>query len=456
MITRVLAVVVLGIGCAGSGASARSALNDQSAQAPTSLVAKCAYHMPQTQKVHLGADASHLDRAPTNAEVRTMRSLMALASRVRSLPLKAPVTIRVQNQPAIRYYLNAQIKEEDLVEANALYGSLGLLDSTQGLGALLLEVLSEQVIGYYDPERHHLVVRDDVLAGLFHNSGAALDEANAVLIHELVHALQDQHLKLGTLHKQERSADADGAFQSLVEGDATLGMLSYMADRVGVTMQQFTQDLNVLRAVLAAAPMSGMPSDQLSRSPKILQTLLLSPYVDGLVFAATLYRDGGWPAINAAYRHLPTTTAQVLHPQLFLRRTTTSQIDLPPFPQRLPEGYTLAYTDSLGELAWRVYAAQATTDQNAARAAEGLIADHIGVYKNRQGRLAAAWLGLLADVEEARELEHAVNAAHDASRPAECRVTHDVERREQRVLVQRALPRDAQRVLKDRLLASAH
>lgn len=456
MTPRLLAVVLIGVGCAGSGAGSRSAVTDQNSLAPTSLAAKCGYRMPGSQKVHLTADASHVNREPTKAEIRTMRSLMNAAARVRNLPLKTPVAIRVQNQAAIRYYLNSQIKEADLQEANALYGSLGLLDNTDGLGALLLDVLSEQVVGYYDPEHHYLVVRDDVLAGLFRNSGPALDEANAVLIHELVHALQDQHLSLGTLHKQERSADADGAFQSLVEGDATLGMLSYLADRVGVTMQQFTQDLNVLRAVLAAAPMNGMPSDELSRSPRILQTLLLSPYVDGLVFAATLYRDGGWPAINAAYRHMPTTTAQVLHPHLFLRRDRSSNVTLPAFPQRLPGGYTLAYTDSLGELAWRVYAAQATTDQNAARAAQGLVADRIGVYKSPHRRLAAAWLGLCRNAEEARELEHAADAAHAASLPPECRAANGVQRRGHQVLVSRALTDDAQQVLQDRLLATAN
>ena len=51
-----------------------------------------------------------------------------------------------------------------------------------------------------------LVVRDDVMRSLARNS---VDEARVVLVHELVHALQDQHLQLGTLNEVERDSDAD-------------------------------------------------------------------------------------------------------------------------------------------------------------------------------------------------------------------------------------------------------
>lgn len=451
MLRLLIVWTVLGSGCAAQSTppSQHASTDAPDLQAST---LPCGFLATGVQKISLSRDASHVNREPTAMESRMMRPLIRTASRIRELSLKKSLTIRVQNQAAIRYYLNSQIKESDLKEANAVYGSLGLLNDASELGALLLEVLSEQVVGYYDPEHHYLVVRDDVLSGLFKSDTAETGEAHAVLIHEIVHALQDQHLSLGILHKQERTSDADGAFQSLVEGDATMAMLSYMGERVGVSLQQFTQNVDALRAIMANAPMSNFPSEKLDNSPQILKSLLLSPYTDGLVFAASLYREGGWQALNAAYHNLPTTTSQILHPEQFLHSRNTPLHSLPSFPKKLPGNYTLVYTDSLGELTWRVYASQALQEREAARLSHHWTADRIGVYQGPGGRLSAVWLGQWAHPSQAQNVGNVVAAIHEQSQPQQCRPLNHVRNKGELIMVSHAIPEAAQHVLERTLL----
>ena len=55
----------------------------------------------------------------------------------------------------------------------------------------MLELLTEQVVGYYDPATKVLYVVD----------GAEPAMVNVTVTHELVHALQDQYLNLDSIQK---------------------------------------------------------------------------------------------------------------------------------------------------------------------------------------------------------------------------------------------------------------
>jgi hypothetical protein len=58
-----------------------------------------------------------------------------------------------------------------------------------------------------------------------------------VLAHELTHALQDQHFDLeGRREKLKDEQDRSAAFDSVVEGDATLAAVAYTADEIDVSL----------------------------------------------------------------------------------------------------------------------------------------------------------------------------------------------------------------------------
>lgn len=394
-------------------------------------------------------------RQVTASEQRAIDRLMQDAERVRELRFVRPVAAIVQDAEAIEAYVASQIEPKHVDDAIALYGALGLIDPALDLRSLWLRLMSEQVVGYYDIDRGRLVIRDDVMRGFervstrvkkrpygkskkaSQDNEVDLDEARVVLIHELVHALQDQHLGLAQTMKDERDTDGENALRSLVEGDATLAMISYVFDKEGVPLTSLTRDPARVRGLSAAvtAPMQGT---ELASAPEIVRVSLMSAYVDGLSFAAALHGAGGFPRVNRAYAELPASTEQVLHPERFAHHEPVQRVGLPQPATLLGEHYDLAVEDTLGELEMSVYFAQATGDVVARRAADGWSGDRVYVYRDAHKALSAVWITAWDDERQAVEAERAALAVRSAV-PAASRESYAVLREKSTVLIVRGL-----------------
>ncbi|MBI1830617.1 MAG: hypothetical protein HYR84_04110 [Planctomycetes bacterium] len=74
------------------------------------------------------------------------------------------------------------------------------------------------VQGFYDIKEKTLYLYDDI-AGNYERG---------VLVHEMVHALQDQHFGLAKLHQETFGTDAELAMAALIEGDATFTMIEVL------------------------------------------------------------------------------------------------------------------------------------------------------------------------------------------------------------------------------------
>jgi uncharacterized iron-regulated protein len=138
------------------------------------------------------------------------------------------------------------------------------------------------VQGYYSTKEKTLYVYDDI-AGVYERG---------VLIHEMVHALQDQHFGLEKLHQTSFSSDADLALAALVEGDATFTMIELLK-----------QDQPKVSAILEAP---------LEKAGDIQKAFL---YAQGARYVKAVKERGGWAAVNSAYRFPPRSTASILHPE---------------------------------------------------------------------------------------------------------------------------------------------
>jgi uncharacterized iron-regulated protein len=136
--------------------------------------------------------------------------------------------------------------------------------------------------GYYDIAKKTLFVYDDVKGNY----------AKGVLIHEMVHALQDQHFKLSKLHSETFGSDAELAVAALIEGDASYTMIE-------VLEKEQPHVAFMLKTTLEKA--------------KDPQRALL--YGLGAKYVQTLKKKGGWEAVNLRYRFTPTSTATILHPE---------------------------------------------------------------------------------------------------------------------------------------------
>jgi hypothetical protein len=179
---------------------------------------------------------------------------------------------------------------EDVAADNALYQALGLLDPSQDIAELQLQLLSEQVLGYYDDVTRSMVIVAD--AGF-------TAESQVTYAHEYTHALQDAAFGIDSM-QLDVDGDDDGAFArlGLVEGDASTAMVLWAIDNLTV------EDM---------VDISQTPLPDTTGVPAWMVRQLEFPYADGAEFVAQLYANGGFAAVDEAWADPPRSTEQVLH-----------------------------------------------------------------------------------------------------------------------------------------------
>lgn len=196
---------------------------------------------------------------------------------------------------------------------------LGAVEPGTDLRQLLSVALAEQVAGFYDPEDGRLVVGTrDASRRL-----GPLDEL--VLAHELEHALVDQVIGLPDLEVQAGDEDRAFAHQALIEGDATVLMEEY-----ATVAFSFIDQLRLAGESFALAGQL----ENLTEMPHVIQRTLLMPYEEGAVFVRTLLDEGGWAAVDDAYRSPPDSTADILYPERYL----SGEEHVAPRPVPVPGG----------------------------------------------------------------------------------------------------------------------
>lgn len=375
----------------------------------------------------------HAGRRPLDARERAaLDGLIAATEQARDLTFVAPVRAFVESPEAIEAHASTLLDDEELEKTSLLYGGLGLLPPELDLRAHFLALLGEQVLGYYDSERVFLVLRDEVAHVLATRPGSpsALD-ARLVVVHELTHALQAQRLRLAELQQEERDSDPEVALHALVEGDAMLAMLVDLSTKLGVPVARLVTDDAIDELAANAASGGG---DALEAAPPIVRVSLVAPYVAGLRFVRTLHARGGWRAVDAAFARLPASTAQVLHPELYLRGEAPEPIELPTVAAFETTGYSIVDEDTLGELDLSVFLARGTARDTHPAAAEGWTGDRVRLYR-RGDTAAIVWLVRFRDAREATEAEAELRRI---AAPNE-----RFHRRDRALLVLRHVPEDA-------------
>lgn len=241
----------------------------------------------------------------SDATLRKLASelLPDLAARS-GLELREPVRLEMRSREELVRYLESKLDEElpeeearATVEAYALFG---LVPNTLDLREVLLALYTEQVAGFYEPDSTTLFVMDDQPEALL----------EGLLVHELVHAVQDQWVDLGALADPKLGSDRATAAQAAIEGHATLVMLEYMAEQAQgtpVDLGALPNFANLLRSQLEGAR-DQFPA--LAAAPPVIQESLLFPYLEGAGYVHGLWAQGDRVAPFGEY--LPKSTEQIL------------------------------------------------------------------------------------------------------------------------------------------------
>lgn len=256
-----------------------------------------------------------------------------------------PVDHRVLVRADLKAFLATQMERELPVGIDtylATIEALGLVDSSASVDSLL-ELYDAQVLAFYDPVEHVYYSLDEL------PSDVALPPMmiDAVVVHELVHALQDQTFDAGRRSQEIQSNwDASLAYQSLLEGEALLVMIAHLGKAMGLSLDDLVEQETIVSAVReSAAAEVNVPEDV----PAYFVESLKFPYVDGLGFVVDLYREGGWEAIDRAHRMPPMSTEELIHPDVY--RSRVSGASGMTAPKRSEPSSRLVET-VLGEFHW--------------------------------------------------------------------------------------------------------
>src|ERR1043166_6776105 len=176
----------------------------------------------------LVADRAHGDTDTLAALLRRTDGVAREVARVRGLPLKQAIPNEVVDRDELRARLLKMAAEDKTAEESAAEGFAlerwGMIPPGTNYERLLVDLLTDQVAGYYDPDTKKLTISK--------SAGDDPSWAEMVLAHEIDHGLQDQSFDLHAFEDLPASeGDAAVARHALVEGDGIALMLEVMLVR---------------------------------------------------------------------------------------------------------------------------------------------------------------------------------------------------------------------------------
>jgi hypothetical protein len=351
---------------------------------------------------------------------KKMEELLAAAEKFRGLKARRPVpagSLEAQGvKEKLRETMKTQLPPETLRSVEVSLKAFGLIPEKMDLGRYYVELMGSQVAGFYDPDADYMaLVR---LSGKGSEELAGMEDM--VLVHELTHALQDQHFDLRKLEGGDPLADAGTARTALVEGDATLTMMSFMMGLNIETLPGFDRVMDTMmknpEALFAASP--DLPgAKELAAAPAWIRENLLFGYIQGMVFSLSTRSKGGQKLLDYAFTtDPPRSTEQILHPEKWHgRRDDPVALRLPDLGAELP-GYRKAAEGEMGELSVRILLREGLRNQaQADAAAAGWGGDRYAVYEKGRGRIVV-WVTEWDTEQDAREILAALRSLRDGWR----------------------------------------
>ena len=311
--------------------------------------------------------ASLEDRLPA-----AVAAAQKAVEKARGVPFRAAVASALLPEKDLAKVLSRKLTEDLPVPFDDYAASLaavGLLEPVPNLEKRLTNLYSRQVVGFYDPAEKRFYVVPERSAQASSSAtgpetGPLVEEA--LLAHELTHALQDQRLDLDRRMKRlKENGDALLALEAFLEGEATVVMAEVLVARLPAESRDLLGNDFLAEVVSNLGAASSGAIEGADGVPELFVRELLFPYAAGTAWIRKIRSGNGWGPIDEVYKRLPETTAEILHPE----RRGTSRLRLSaadrPRAEELPTGASVLYADTLGEFALSFLLEQAGAGEGA-------------------------------------------------------------------------------------------
>lgn len=236
-----------------------------------------------------------------------------------------------------------------------IYRAMGIISNDATLEEIWIRFGEAGVLGYYETDSEAIVLRNGEIDAL----------TRTTLVHELVHALEDQNFDLDREAYDDRNDEINWAFSALAEGSARVIENRY---RASLSDDELAEE----RDAIAALPRS-VSFSEFNQSFLELQ---FGRYNYGEVFADALWAEGQ-PALDEAFEEPPTASELILDPSSFIEGVAPdAPVDPPPADGNVFE------EGVWGEAAWIALLSDTFATSTALDLADGWGGDWFVAWRN--------------------------------------------------------------------------
>ncbi|MDH3706943.1 MAG: hypothetical protein OES57_12810, partial [Acidimicrobiia bacterium] len=277
-----------------------------------------------------------------------------------------------------------------------IFHALGILEPAVSLEQANRAFGESGVLGYYDPETDELVVR----------GGQVTPLVRTTIVHELVHALDDQWFDLDRPEYDDRPDEIGFGFRAVVEGNAR-----YIEERYRDTL---SDDERAEEEREGVALSEGIDFSALTFPFLELQ---FAPYEYGELLVDELWAEGQ-ETLDGALETPPDTSEQVIVTGAY--RAGEGRLEVAPPAadgEVIEEGV-------VGQLVWQIILATVVDDDEALRAAGGWAGDWFVAWTDGDETCLRADI-VMDDGTERDELADSLASWADDQSDASAEVTGD-------------------------------
>ncbi|NWG12442.1 MAG: hypothetical protein HXY20_02780 [Acidobacteria bacterium] len=334
--------------------------------------------------------------------LETADEIVQQVAKIRGLVPKAPINKGVKTKEEISEYLVRSVSkhydEKELSREGKLLEKAGFIPDGSQYKDLVMRLLTEQVGGYYDPDEKTFFI-----AGWL-----PMEQQRPVMVHELTHALQDQHFDLGRLLDEDarlKNDDRALARKAVFEGDGMAVMLDYLLQPMGKTFLQLPDLVFVMRSQFT---LMDSQFAVFRDAPMFLKETLLFPYGYGAAFLQKVRAgDQPWSSVDKIYGDLPESTEQIIHAEKYLTiRDSPAPLPEEDVARTFGERWRKGYENVFGEFSLFLLLKIHLGEERSKRAAAGWDGDRVRLVEDVSGDRSFVLLESVWDTEDEAEEFH--------------------------------------------------